>query len=207
MLLYDYPKAPNPMRGNLFINEKNICPKRVYVDLSKQENLKRKYLKLNPWGTVPFVVINKQLISESIAICRYLEDKFPSPNLMGKTALEKAKIEMMRRKVEFDGLQAVGEAFRAIAGPISIPQISDLVKRGRLRTEIFFDFLNKILSKNKFIAGNRFTVADIDAYVVLSFSKWIKIDGTHERKHIDNWAKKLEKRTSFKKYYNLLSII
>ena len=60
---------------------------------------------------------------------------------------------------------------------------------------------------NKFIAGNRFTVADIDAYVVLSFSKWIKIDGTHERKHINNWAKKLEKRSSFKKYYNLLSNI
>ena len=80
-----------------------------------------------------------------------------------------------------------------------------MVKRGRLRTELFFDFLNKILGKNKFIAGNRFTVADIDAYVVLSFSKWIKIDGTHKRKHIDNWAKKLEKRSSFKKYYNLLS--
>ena len=214
MLLYDYPKAPNPMRVNLFINEKNITPKRIYVDLSKHDNLKPKFLKLNPWGTVPFIIVNKQVISESIAICKYLENKFPAHNLMGKTALEKAKIEMMRRKVEFDGLQAVGEAFRnsvkafkgrAIAGPVSIPQISDLVKRGRLRTELFFDFLNKILGKNKFIAGNRFTVADIDAYVVLSFSKWIKIDGTHKRKHIDNWAKKLEKRSSFKKYYNLLN--
>ncbi len=213
MLLYDYPKAPNPMRVNLFINEKNISLKRVYVDLSKQANFKQKYLKLNPWGTVPFIVVNRQVISESIAICKYLEDKFPSPNLMGKTALEKGKIEMVRRKVEFDGLQAVGEAFRnsvkgfkgrAIAGPISFPQIPDLVKRGRVRTELFFDFLNKVLKKNKFVAGNRFTVADVDAYVVLSFSKWIKIDGTHKRKYIYEWSKKLEKRPSFKKYYNLL---
>ena len=132
---------------------------------------------------------------------------------MGKTALEIGKIEMMRRKVEYDGFLAVGEAFRnsvkafkgrAIAGPTNIDQIKELVQRGKLRTELFFDFLNKILKKNNYVAGNRFTIADIDAYVVLSFSKWIKIDGTIGRKQINDWAQKLEKRSSFKNYFNLL---
>ena len=59
MILYDYPKAPNPMRVNLFINEKKIKVERVYVDLSKHHNLKTKFLKLNPWGTVSFSKIQK----------------------------------------------------------------------------------------------------------------------------------------------------
>ena len=42
MQLYDYPRAPNPMRVNLFINEKKIKIERIHVDLSKHENLKPK---------------------------------------------------------------------------------------------------------------------------------------------------------------------
>ena len=213
MQLYDYPRAPNPMRVNLFINEKKIKIERIHVDLSKHENLKPKFLKINPWGTVPFLLIKKQTISETMAICKYLDYKYPHPNLFGKTPLEIAKIEMYRRKVEFDGLQAVGEAFRnsvgafkdrVFAGPAKISAIPELVNRGKKRTVIFFDFLNEKLKKDPFVAGNKFSIADIDAFTVLTFAKWIKIDGTKKRKHILSWSKKLERRKSFKDYFNLI---
>ena len=212
MILYDYPKAPNPMRVNLFINEKNIQMDRIYVDLSKHDNLKKKYLKLNPWGTVPFLMVKKICLSESMAICKYLDYYNPSPYLFGKSAIEQAKIEMIRRKVEYDGINAVGEAFRnsaksfknrALAGPVEISQIPELVNRGKKRTVIFFDFLNKVLKENKYLAGNKFSIADIDAYVTLSFAKWIKIDGRENRKYIQKWSKTLEKRKSFINYFNL----
>ena len=160
MILYDYPSAPNPMRVNLFINEKKITVDRKIVDLSKHENLKPKYLKLNPWGTVPFLVVKNKVISESIAICKYLDHMSPSPSLFGSSPIEKATIEMFRRKVEFDGMQAAGEAFRnsvksfkdrAFAGPGKIPQIPQLIERGKARTEVFFDFLNKVLKKTKYV--------------------------------------------------------
>ena len=80
MILYDYPKAPNPMRVNLFINEKKIKIDRVYVDLSKHHNLKPKFLKLNPWGTVPFLRVNNNIISESIAICRFFDLNIKTQN-------------------------------------------------------------------------------------------------------------------------------
>ena len=112
MILYDYPRAPNPMRVNLFINEKNIEIKRVFVDLSKHENLKPKFLKLNPYGTIPFLFVKGQIITETIAICRYLDCLKPSPKLFGNSSLEQAKVEMYRRKVEFEGMQSVGESFR-----------------------------------------------------------------------------------------------
>ena len=213
MILYDYPKAPNPMRVNLFINEKKIEIKRKIIDLSKHENLKTKYLKLNPWGTVPFLVVKKRVISESIAICKYLDSLSPSSsNLFGNNPIEEATIEMYRRKIEFDGMQSAGEAFRnsaksfkdrAFAGTDKIPQIPQLIDRGKIRTEIFFDFLNKTLKNSKYVAGNKFSIADIDAYVTLSFAKWIKIDGTNKRKYVKNWKINLEKRNSFKKYNNL----
>ena len=212
MILYDYPKAPNPMRVNLFINEKEIKIKRVFVDLSKHNNLKPKFLKLNPWGTIPFLRVNNHTICESIAICKYLDSKKPAPKLFGSSPLDVAKIEMFRRKVEFDGLQAVGEAFRnsskafkdrVFAGPIKIPAIDKLVNRGKKRTILFFDFLEENLKNKKYVAGNKFSIADIDAYTVLTFAKWIKINGNKNRKNITAWAEKLENRKSFKNYFNL----
>ena len=214
MILYDYPRAPNPMRVNLFINEKKIKIDRVYVDLSKHQNLKPSFLKLNPWGTIPFLRVNNTIISESIAICRFLELKYESPKLFGNSAIEVAKIEMYRRKVEFDGLLSVGEAFRnsvsafkdrVFAGPTKISAISELVNRGRKRSILFFNFLDKHLKKQNYVAGNKFSIADIDAYTVLTFAKWIKINGIENRKNISAWAKKLEKRKSFKDYFNLTS--
>ena len=214
MILYDYPKAPNPMRVNLFINEKKLNIKRVHVDLSKHHNLKPMFLKLNPWGTVPFLRYKNQTICESIAICRFLDSKKTTPKLFGSSPVEIAKIEMYRRKVEFDGLQAVGEAFRnsvsafkerVFAGPAKILAIPELVKRGKKRSILFFDFLEKNLKKNKYVAGVKFSIADIDAYTVLTFAKWIKIDGCENRKHIKAWTEKLEKRKSFKDYFNLIS--
>ncbi len=214
MILYDYPSAPNPMRVRLFLNEKKVSIKNVLVDLRKNENLKPKYLKINSWGTVPFLVVNKKVIKESIAICKYLEFKFKSPNLLGKSAIEQASIEMLRRKIEYDGLNSVGESFRnsaqafkerALAGTIKIPQIPELVKRGAFRTNVFFDFLNAHLKKNRFVAFNKFTIADIDAYVTYIFAKWIKIDGKKNRKNIKNWVTRLEKRKSIIDYSNLIA--
>ena len=139
--------------------KKKIELERKIVDLSKHENLKPKYLKLNPWGTVPFLVVKKRVISESIAICKYLDSLSPSSsNLFGNSPIEEATIEMYRRKIEFDGMQSAGEAFRnsaksfkdrAFAGTDKIAQIPQLIDRGKIRTEIFFDFLNKTLKNSE----------------------------------------------------------
>ena len=213
MILYDYPKAPNPMRLRLFLYEKQINFKSVFIDLRFNENLSKKYLKINPWGTLPFLKVNNRIINESIAICKYLEVIHPTPNLLGKSALEQGVIEMFRRKIEIDGLNSVGEAFRnsakafkdrAIAGTEKIKQIPALVKRGKKRACLFFDFLDKHLYKKSYIAANRFTMADIDAYVTFNFAKWIKIDGVRNRKNLKNWIKKIEKRKSVKIYSNLI---
>ena len=213
MILYDFPRAPNPMRVNIFLNEKKITIKKEIVDLSKHDNLKPKFLRLNPWGTIPFLKLKNGIISESIAICKYIDLLYPKPKLFGSTPLEVARTEMYRRKVEFDGLQAVGEAFRnssaafkerVFAGPNKVPALPELIERGKRRTVIFFDFLENTLKKSKYVAGTNFSMADIDAYTVLTFAKWIKIDGKVKRKNVSMWASQLEKRKAFKDYFNLI---
>ena len=91
-----------------------------------------------------------------MAICKLMESLKPKPYLFGKSPIEQAKIEMYRRKIEFDGFFSVGEAFRnsakafknrAIPGSLKIPQIPDLVERGKARTIAFMIFLEEIRAK------------------------------------------------------------
>ena len=77
--------------------------------------------------------------------------------------------------------------------------------RGKKRTILFFNFLENTLKKNKYVAGSKFSIADIEAFTVLTFANWIKINGREKRKNITNWAEKLEKRKAFKDYFNLIS--
>jgi len=205
MRLYDYPRAPNPMRVNIFLNEKGIELEKFFLDLGKNSNLEKNYLKINPSGTVPYLYINENKgISESIAICRYFEAVHPNPPLFGKNAYEQGKVEMWRRKAENDGIIPIGESFRnsakgfkgrALAGPNSFDQIPELVDRGKIRSSLFFDDLDNQLSKHQMVAGKNFSIADIDAYVTCYFAGWLKIDPTINRPNIVRWKEELKSRS------------
>ena len=113
MILYDYKRAPNPRRVRIFLAEKNINIEIRNVDLMNQENIKEDFLKINPLGTVPFLQIEDGIgIAESIAICRYFEEKYSKPALMGKDPIEKAQIEMWQRLIEFEWIFPAWESFR-----------------------------------------------------------------------------------------------
>ncbi len=205
MKLYDYPKAPNPMRVNIFLNEKGIEIEKIFLDLGKNSNLDENYLKINPSGTVPYLYIDENRgISESIAICRYFESLHPNPPLFGKNAYEQGKIEMWRRKVENEGMTPIGESFRnsskgfagrALAGPQKFDQISALVERGIKRANLFFDNLNNQLSKSQMVAGKDFSIADIDFYVTCYFAGWMKVDPAINRPNIARWKADLQSRS------------
>ncbi len=100
MRLYDGGKAPNPRRVHVFLKEKGIEIERVQLDINALEPRSESYARLNPTKTVPALELDDgTVISETIAICRYLEELHPEPNLFGTTALEKALIEMWQRRV------------------------------------------------------------------------------------------------------------
>lgn len=197
MKLYDYEAAPSPRRVRMFLAEKGITVPRVTVDLRAGEHLGEAYRQVNPEGVVPFLVLDDGTgIGESLAICRYFEALQPEPALFGTGALEQALVEMWNRRVELEGYLAVAEALRnatgrfegrALPGTLALEQIPALAERGRRRVRHFFDVLDARLGRSAYLAGDRFTVADIGAFVTVEFAAWIKESPGDDHPHARRW--------------------
>jgi glutathione S-transferase len=182
--LYDYARAPNPRRVRMFAAEKGIALDLVSVDLATREQMDEAYRAVNPRLAVPLLLLDDgTALTESVAICRYLEALHPDPALFGTGALGTARVEMWHRRVELEGLQAVSDAVRnsvpffaghALPGPVGFEQIPALAERGLRRIDLFYAMLDERLADSEFIAGADFSVADIAALVACDFAKVAK---------------------------------
>src|ERR1700692_1494868 len=178
--LYQSTSSPNSRRVRIFLAEKRLSIPLVAVDLGKGEQHSEAYRAINPWRVVPTLVLEDGTsIGEVPAICRYIEEIHPAPPLLGETAKEKAQVTMWERRAELEGFAAVMEAIRnvapglkgrAIAGPHDYERIPELAERSKLRVQNFFADFDARLSEAPFVAGQRFSVADITALVAVDFS-------------------------------------
>ena len=200
MRLYNSNFAPNPRRVRVFLAEKGVSIPRVEVDLAKLEHKTQEYSTVNPFQVIPALELDDgQVIGESIAICRYIEELHPEPNLFGSTPLERAMVEMWQRRVEWHLLLPIAQAFRHSHPHMSQmedPQIPDWASANRtraLRNMIIFD---RILADRPFVAGERFTVADITGLVALDFAKPARIALPPELCHLVRWRDELRARPS-----------
>ena len=206
MKFYDCTTAPSPRRVRIFLAEKGIELDTVQVDLGSGEQLGDAFRKVNPDCVVPALELDDgTCLSEVIAICQYLEELHPEPRLLGATSLERAQVSMWNAKVEQLGLVSMMDAFRnsakglvgrALPGPESYEQIPELAERGRQRVLQFFGRLDDQLADNRFVAGDRFSVADISALVLVDFAGWVKLPVPEGAKHLSRWYVEVSKRPS-----------
>lgn len=180
MKFYDFRSAPSPRKVRLFIAEKGLDVPTEQVDLRALAQQQPAFLAKNPGATVPVLELDDgTCLTESLAICHYLEGLHPEPNLMGVDAREQALVLMWNDILTFEGYLALQESLRngneafkgrALPGPVSFEQVPALAERGRRRAAIFFDKLETRLGESEFVAGGRFTYADIVAFVYLGFA-------------------------------------
>jgi len=180
MRFYDYSLAPSPRKVRLFIAEKGLEIPTVEVDLRSKAQLEPDFLAKNPGATVPVLELEDgTCLTESLAICHYLECVHPEPNLFGQDAKEQALVLMWTDIQTFEGYLGMAEALRnghpafksrALGGPVAYEQIPALAERGKRRAEIYFNKLETRLGESPFIAGDRYTYADIVGYVYLGFA-------------------------------------
>ena len=194
MKLYDMKLAPNPRRVRIFMAEKGIHDvEKIEINIAEGENLQADYLAINPRGLLPTLELDDGTrLDETVAICRYLEELYPEPALMGRTPLEKAQVESMQRHIEFDGLMPLADVFRstvpffskrAIPGqPAVYPSIPELTERSRNRFLVFLDNFDALMADRAYVAGDSFSIADITALCTIDFARAVKIrlDTTHE---------------------------
>ena len=208
MKLYDCQMAPNPRRVRVFLAEKGVDIPKTEVSIIEGENLKPEYLAVNPRGLLPTLELDDgSRIDETIAICRYIEETQPEPNLMGRDALEKAQIESWQRHMEFDGLNPTGEMFRnsfdpfknrGLPGLENVQAIPELAARGKAGVERFYERLEQRLSQSPYIAGERYTVADITALCVVDFASFAKMGIPEANTNTKRWHADVSARPSAK---------
>ena len=208
MKLYDCQMAPNPRRVRVFLAEKGVDIPKTEVSIIDGENLKPEYLAVNPRGLLPTLELDDgNRIDETIAICRYIEETHPEPNLMGQDALEKAQIESWQRHMEFDGLNPTGEMFRnsfdpfknrGLPGLENVQAIPELATRGKAGVERFYERLEQRLSQSTYIAGERYTVADITALCVVDFASFAKMGIPEANTNTKRWHADVSSRPSAK---------
>jgi glutathione S-transferase len=180
MKLYQSNASPNSRRVRIFLAEKGISIPVVPVDLAAKEQFCDAYAAINPRRVVPTLLLDDgTAIGEVPVIQRYLEEIHPEQPLFGTSPETRAQIAMWDRRVEQEGFASVMEAVRnavpglkdrAIAGPHDYEQIPDLVERSRQRVGNFYVDFNARLAGVAFVAGDRFSVADITALVTVDFA-------------------------------------
>jgi len=185
MKLFDCSTAPSPRRVRIFAAEKRLELDIIQVDLGSGEQFGAEFRAINPDCIVPVLELDDGThITEVTAICHYLEDFQPEPTLFGIGAAERATAVMWNAKAEQQGLSAMADAFRnvakglqgrAVPGPENYEQIPELAERGRRRVAAFFEKLDTRLTQTEFLAGERFTIADITALVLVDFAARLKI--------------------------------
>lgn len=179
MHLYTNSQSPNGRRVAVALKEKGIDIPVTEIDIRKGENLTDDYKAKNPAGRVPVLETDKgSYIAETVAITRYLESLEPEPNLFGKSGEQQAQIDMWNRFVEFNLLIPVAQAFRNLSGFFKDRE-KVCQEWGEISAEVAQQgakLFETQLANNAYIAGDKFSVADISLMATLSFAKAVGQD-------------------------------
>lgn len=201
MKIYNAPMAPNPRRVRIFLAEKGIQVPYEDIDIAKAVNREAEFRKKNPLGGVPVLELDDgTCIAESVAICRYFEELHPEPPLFGVGAKDRAIVEMWNRRIEFTLFIPIADSFRQrhefFKGRIR--QCPEYAEIQRLNAEDSLKWLDTELANRRFIAGDKFTIADITAMVAVDFGRISKIAIQPDQKNLARWHAEVSARLSAK---------
>jgi glutathione S-transferase len=200
MKLYDGGRAPNPRRVRVFLAEKGITVPLQPVDLGKMAHRSDAYTAINPLQRVPALELDDgTVISESIAICRYFEAQKPEPPLFGMGPKDTAVVEMWERRLEFHLLGPISHVFRnshpAMAA-MEVPQVAAWAEANKPRVMDFLALLERQLQDRRYIAGDRYSVADITGLVAVDFMKPAKLAVPEGLGNVKRWHAEVSARPS-----------
>ena len=203
MKLYISSHAPNPRRVSMFILEKNITGiDTVTIDILTGEQRSEGFLAKNPLGRVPALEFDDgRVLSETRAICTWLEGLQPEPNLMGVDYEERAFIEMADRRMELHLLLETAHGARHTHPALAVleqPQFKDYGAAQLEKMRITARWLDQVLARQAYVAGERFTIADITAFCAIEFGRGLLKfrPGEEGMAHLQAWRDRIAARPS-----------
>ena len=198
-VLYHYPLSPFSRKVRLCLGEKRIEVKLVEERYWEKD---AELMRRNPAGKVPILKLESKVLTESTAICEYLEDAYPQPPLMPRSADDKYEV---RRLIHwFDDkfyhevtTKLVGErVFRKVMGT-GYPDSSN-VKAGAKAIKYHLDYMAWLLEKRRWLAGNSMTLADFAAASHLSCLDYISDVDWNRSEVVKDWYAKIKSRPAFR---------
>jgi glutathione S-transferase len=202
MKLYVASRAPSPRRVLMFLVEKGINGlDLVDVDLNALEHKGDAYRAKSPLARVPALELDDgRVLTETRAICTYLEGRYPEPNLMGEDATERAFIEMADRRVEWYFLLPIANCVRHThpgLAPLEQPQFPEFGRSQGEKLRETAAWLDSELQRQPWVAGERFTIADITAFCALEFAKLMRFNaGQQGFAALQAWRDRVAERPS-----------
>lgn len=193
--------GPNPRVVKMFMAEKGLDIPRAEVDLMKGENRQEAYKAKNPHGTTPALEVEDgSVITEITAICEFLEELHPNPPLIGSTPRERADTRMWVRRIDLNIIEPMTNGFRYSEGLAmfkdrvhTIPQAADDLKAIAAK---HLKWLDGLIAGRTWIAGERFTLADILLYSFLDFGAQVGQPLDPANKTLTAWFERVKARPS-----------
>ena len=202
MILYSSKLAPSPLKVLIFLKEKGILDqvKIIDLDLGKLEHKTSEYKVIAPNSKVPALKLDDDtIILETTAICRYLESLYPEPNLFGENPIEIASIEMWYSRVTYELMVPLMHGFRH-----THPHMSQMENQnpeyGLAQRELAvrsLDVYNDIIASREYIAGERFTYADIQMVTSLQFLVRLNKLDLKDYENLNDYINQVSSRSSF----------
>jgi len=200
MKFYDSRLAPNPRRARIFLAEKGITIPTEQVDMVAMQHKTPAYTAINPLQRMPALALDDgTIITESIAICRYFEMLHPDPPLFGVGPNDVAIVEMWNRRAEINFFSNVAAVFRhthPAMKELEVPQLPAWAEANRPRVTWFLELMDRELAAREFVAGDRFTVADITMQVAIDFMKPARLTVPDNADNVKRWHAAVSARPS-----------
>ncbi len=202
MKLYSAHRAPSPRRVLMFMAEKGLGGiEIVNIDLNRGEHRSADYRARSPLAKVPALALDDgRVLTETRAICTWLEGHCPEPNLMGVDADERAFIEMADRRVELYLMAGMANCIRHThpgLAPLEQPQFPEFGRSQGEKVREIARWFDQQLQSQPWMAGERFTVADITAFCAIEFARLMKFVPGEEGLHaLQAWRDRVAERPS-----------
>jgi len=198
--IYEFRDFPNPRRVRVFLAEKGVSVPFEQVNVPEGEHRSPNFLAKNPYAAVPTLELEDgTCISETVAICRYFEERHPAPALMGATAREKAEIDMWQRRIESTIMNPVEAYFHHATPGLGSLETYQNEAWGRKNRETALAAISRLdaqLGDKPFIAGETISIADVTGLCALDFAALLDIEVPEDCGNVKRWHAALSSRPS-----------